>query len=331
MKKILSIIIALLCLPSTVYASDLRGDFLDPFNNDLFEVVAETSYYHEYDYAFDNYETIYSDDYSTAKVVRTHISYTGEVIKTDLCDFVAPEVAESYIPEPSYGYTNKNSYNDGIIAASVDYSYYSVYKDVTGTAIYTPASESYFTYDYNMGLLSEGENNGWAGPYMTELEHKTTFTKVMTDNTKYEFHCLITPFNNDGYALMRANDKTYIVKLKAGVIPTVSYNGEKIAFDQIPVIENGRTLVPLRAIFEKLGAEVSWNDATKTVTAVKDGTAITLTIDSTSATKNGEAVTLDVPATIINGRTMVPVRFIADCFGVSVSWDAKLLRVSLTA
>lgn len=111
---------------------------------------------------------------------------------------------------------------------------------------------------------------------------------------------------------------------------TVAYNNELIAFDQKPIIENGRTLVPLRAIFEKIGATVEWNGDTQTVVATKDNTAISLTINNTTATKNGTAITLDVPAKIINGRTLVPVRFVADCFGVDVQWNGDIQRVVLT-
>ena len=112
---------------------------------------------------------------------------------------------------------------------------------------------------------------------------------------------------------------------------SVIYNGEKIGFDQNPIIENGRTLVPLRAIFETLGATVDWDGATQTVTATKDSTKISLAIDNTLASKNGENISLDVPAKIVNGRTLVPVRFIADCFGVRVDWDGNTRKVILTS
>lgn len=111
---------------------------------------------------------------------------------------------------------------------------------------------------------------------------------------------------------------------------SVTYNDEFIYFDQPPVAENGRTLVPLRAIFEKLGAEIEWNGDTQTVTATKGDTVITLTLNDTTATKNGQPITLDVPAKAINGRTLVPVRFIADCFGVTTGWDGERQRVILT-
>ena len=108
------------------------------------------------------------------------------------------------------------------------------------------------------------------------------------------------------------------------------YRG-KIAFDQVPVIENGRTLVPLRAIFEKIGATVEWDGNTQTVKATKGDTSISLTINNTTAYKNGQPITLDVPAKILNGRTLVPVRFVADCFGVDVQWVQETQTVLLTA
>ena len=111
---------------------------------------------------------------------------------------------------------------------------------------------------------------------------------------------------------------------------TVTYDGSPIEFDQPPVIENGRTLVPLRAIFETLGATVEWDGETRSIAARKGGTIIRLTVDSTKATVNGEQVGLDVPAKVINDRTLVPVRFIADCFGVNVDWDQEALTVILT-
>lgn len=101
---------------------------------------------------------------------------------------------------------------------------------------------------------------------------------------------------------------------------TVKLGGKPIEFDQPPVIEDGRTLVPVRKIFEALGAEVLWNEETRTVTANKDSKTVVLVIDSTEAKAGDEAITLDVPARIINGRTLVPVRFVADSFGVKVSW-----------
>ena len=124
---------------------------------------------------------------------------------------------------------------------------------------------------------------------------------------------------------------THMIKLKKYPIISVFYDNEKVLFDQLPVIEEGRTLVPLRAIFEKIGAEVSWDGETSTITAKKEDTEIKLILNSKTAYKNGEEITLDVPAKSINGRTMVPVRFIADCFSVDVTWKPEYQRVVLTS
>lgn len=101
----------------------------------------------------------------------------------------------------------------------------------------------------------------------------------------------------------------------------VLVNGQKVNFDVYPQIENGRTMVPMRAIFEALGATVEWNNETRSVTSVKDDVTISLAIDSTELYVNGSVKTLDVPACIINNRTMVPVRAISEAFGCEVKWN----------
>ncbi len=111
----------------------------------------------------------------------------------------------------------------------------------------------------------------------------------------------------------------------------VLLNGTAIDFaDVAPQIINDRTMVPLRAIFEALGAEVAWDDATKTVTAVKDDVTIKMTIGAASFTRNDETVALDSPATIVDSRTLVPVRAIAESFGSEVGWVAETKTVTIT-
>jgi len=110
----------------------------------------------------------------------------------------------------------------------------------------------------------------------------------------------------------------------------VIVNGVTLTFDQPPVIENGRTLVPLRAIFEALGATVDWNQSTQTVTAVKDDITISLTIGSSILTRNGQNITLDVPAQLVGGRTLVPARAVAESFGAEVGWDQPTRTVTIT-
>ncbi len=107
----------------------------------------------------------------------------------------------------------------------------------------------------------------------------------------------------------------------------VRHDDAYIYSDSPATIVNGRTLVPMRAIFEKLGCEIEWDGETSTVTGRRLNaggdtyTVIKLTIDDTTAYLNDTPITLDSPATLINSRTMVPVRFIAESLGATVEWD----------
>jgi hypothetical protein len=77
--------------------------------------------------------------------------------------------------------------------------------------------------------------------------------------------------------------------------------------------------VPLRAIFEALGATVDWNPATQTITALKDNTTVTLRIGSNVLVRNGQNIALDVPPKIVGGRTVVTARAVAESFGATVN------------
>lgn len=115
----------------------------------------------------------------------------------------------------------------------------------------------------------------------------------------------------------------------AGSIP-VYINGEKITFDQNPVIENDRTLVPLRKIFESLGATVNYDENEKVVSGEKEGIKISLKIGEDKALVDGKEVALSQSAKIENGRTLVPLRFISEAFGDYVEWDDKNRRIFIT-
>ncbi|MBQ4526993.1 MAG: copper amine oxidase N-terminal domain-containing protein [Clostridia bacterium] len=101
----------------------------------------------------------------------------------------------------------------------------------------------------------------------------------------------------------------------------VTFCGSLLDFEQPPVNEDGRVLVPMREIFEAMGMAVDWDEASQKVTATSADKAIELTIGDSTAYVNGEALTLDVSAKIIAGHTLVPVRFIAESSGYRVQWD----------
>ncbi|MBO5930246.1 MAG: copper amine oxidase N-terminal domain-containing protein [Clostridia bacterium] len=102
---------------------------------------------------------------------------------------------------------------------------------------------------------------------------------------------------------------------------TVTLDYAEIPFVQPPMIQNDRTLVPVRAVFEAMGAMVEWNEETKTITSVLDDTAVIMTLDSTTMLVNDAQKTLDCAPQLIDGSTFVPARAVAESFGYIVEWD----------
>ncbi|NQX48470.1 copper amine oxidase N-terminal domain-containing protein [Paenibacillus tritici] len=110
----------------------------------------------------------------------------------------------------------------------------------------------------------------------------------------------------------------------------VIIDGVTLTTDQPPVMVKGRTMVPLRAIFEAFNADIKWNQKTQTVTAYKDDTTVVLKIGSKIATINNKAVSLDVPGQNLKGRTMVPTRFVSEALGREVGWNKEAQLVTIT-
>jgi hypothetical protein len=110
----------------------------------------------------------------------------------------------------------------------------------------------------------------------------------------------------------------------------VIINGKRLAFDVPPQNMNGSILVPLRAIFEEMGAKIDYVAATRTVTATKGDTVVVLTIGDTSPTVRGKVVPIDQPGIIVSGRTLAPLRFVAEAFGGTVTWDGASNTANIT-
>lgn len=112
---------------------------------------------------------------------------------------------------------------------------------------------------------------------------------------------------------------------------TVTVDGVRVDFPDVePRIENGRTLVPLRGVFEAMGATVDWEHATRTVIAARGETRVQLVTGQAEMEVNGEKVELEVPGRIENGRTLVPLRAISEALGDQVDWDQATRTVIIT-
>lgn len=103
---------------------------------------------------------------------------------------------------------------------------------------------------------------------------------------------------------------------------SVLVDNEKVVFeDQQPIILDGTTLVPIRAVFEKAGAEVTWDQDTKTATLVRGNYTVTITVGDSVLYKNNTQIALSVSAIMYNDRILIPVRAIGEAMDFGISWD----------
>jgi hypothetical protein len=117
---------------------------------------------------------------------------------------------------------------------------------------------------------------------------------------------------------------------------TGTRNGTPVTLDAAPVIQNGRTLLPVRYVVEPLGAMVTWTAGTQTVTIQRSGLTLVLVVGKATATANGVSVRIDpadahVVPVILQGRTMLPARFVAEQLGCAVSYDPTTRVVTVTS
>ena len=135
--------------------------------------------------------------------------------------------------------------------------------------------------------------------------------------------------NNDEYVyvskqVMYNEPRTQYYRLPMSALQNniiVRLQDKRLGFETPPVVEDDYTLVPMRFLFEQMGAEVEWNQQTKTATLHRQGDAVTFTVDNKTATVNGAPKTMAVPARLVNDKTMVPLRFLSEELGMAVEWD----------
>lgn len=115
--------------------------------------------------------------------------------------------------------------------------------------------------------------------------------------------------------------------------PIMTVNGEEREIDPgygtFPLIENGRTVVPIRAVAENLGGSVEWNNDTQTIEIYRGKNRVLFTVNSEIAYLNDEEYILDSPPIIINERTFVPIRFVSEGLGFDVEWNENLQQITI--
>lgn len=151
-----------------------------------------------------------------------------------------------------------------------------------------------------------------------QLKLNDTISKI-SGEIHYRYNSLISDQN------LYNKVKNYYANQKIKVY----VEGEQVIFDQEPIISNGRTLVPLRKIFEALNATVDWNSKTNSVIINKNNIKVQFAIGSKKMYVGEKEITLDVEAQEINGRTLVPLRAISEAMELNVNWDGKTKIVNI--
>lgn len=178
----------------------------------------------------------------------------------------------------------------------------------------------YFSMDSENAVYNVNKEISVELPVLTE-ENSVDILDVIMNSSG-----LAAPsFDVPGFDVPGINDDedypTYdLPALSDGI--NVFMNGKLVAFSDVdPENINGRVLVPIRTISDEMSAEISYNDETKEVAIVKGDKVIQLTLGAQEAYVNGELVMLDTPAMVVEGRTMVPLRFISENMDAEVEWD----------
>ncbi len=180
------------------------------------------------------------------------------------------------------------------------------YSDTSAQRILNKAGEYFYIVDNN----GEGIWMSCDGIY---------FTKCFLNSDSWKNGCGVIYSSDNRFYVEKEDLNSYMTEETV----YVNFNGCFLGFSTPPVIENGRTLVPMRFLFEQMGADVEWEPETSTASARIGDTEIKFSIDSADVTVNGEPVKVDVPARLIDGKTMVPLRFLSEELGYTVTWDEK--------
>ncbi len=178
---------------------------------------------------------------------------------------------------------------------------------------YMKTIQSYNFGEYILNKIIDAKGDDWLDERQNAASYAENWPYKTYGDAQYIEHVMRYYYERLAYrsAKVRVNDK--LVKFE----------------DQAPIIEDGRTLVPVRALSQTLGAKVNWNSSKRQAEITKGDINIVIPIDSDNAYVNGQTAYLDVPAEIMNGRTMVPLRFAAEALNIEISWDQDTKTVNI--
>jgi len=205
---------------------------------------------------------------------------------------------------------------------NTDFCYEEIYNGINLENIFQVSCYAH-AYDSTLKSVSYFIDDEYVG------ESKEMPYTTMIDASRYtgnHFLKAIATFDN-GKTLITSS----MIHINNSSKVAVEIDNEMINFDQEPVIYNNRTMVPMRKIFEELGAQVSWDAKTKTAFGKKGDRTVKVTVGQKHININSKIVNLDTAPFILSGRTLVPARAIAEGLGCDVDWNSKYNLVLITS
>ena len=306
-KTIILIIISFVILFTTVTAKEDAVDYVQIYQKFLKEEVPAMQKAKP-DLAFCDAYIIDGENDMMPELVVMFVSNMGDGYTSDVYKYTNSSIVKMEQEELSdyrYQNTGGQKLRNGctILQDSNGKFYFMSYDHVVGNAI---IYELYEKKNGRKSVIYKGTDlSKITTEYYIILKDVFMIGYEFTDSTKFKF----------GSELARYYKPTLLTEI------SVVIDDVKVEFDQPPIIENGRTLVPIRAIFEKLGAEVEWFEESQQILVTKGTMKFAMKIGVPEIYSENKRVEIDVSPKIINGRTLVPVRAIAETIGADVSWD----------
>ncbi len=270
----------------------------------------------------------------TKTLYKTHIPLNKDVLwdGVSLCYYEGPILEENGVPSKNVVLENKELYGMRVFGD------FFVAFSKSGLTAY------HYTEDKNIKGLDEQPLD--IKRFYTKQPTKLYFSKdgIYWTVQDLEYNEPITTISQSEEGLIieaAQNGRIFNIKFKdiEAAVPKsdlrVQLNNRILGFSTPPVMEDDRMLVPMRFLFEQMGAEVNWDENTQTATATvpvstdaqlrtlgaETAKSVTFAIDNTTATVNGATTEMDVPARLVNDKTMVPLRFLSENLGCTVDWD----------
>lgn len=260
------------------------------------------------------------------------INYSGEVVSKDEKLFTGlKDFTMIYLSDDLYLGGKFGEYPPGIVPPH-DYNQRFALLDSKGNNLtgFKYSNTGEFFHNFKVFYKEYYEGAGLVNQHGAEVL-PTIFENILLTEEGYAFVSIRDPETG-------ANGRVGYFKIpesfsdKKGVKPiTVYLDGMELYFDSEPIIKDQRTMVPMRKIFESLGADVNWDNKTKMATATTKDKVVSISIGSKEASVNGVKIQLETAPFIKNDSTLVPLRFVSENLGADVKWDGEAQRVVITS